>query len=452
MGEGGLGTTLLNRLARGSAAAFVIYVAGVGLTYCSQLLIARVVGAHVYGVYAYVFAWVAVLAYACALGFDVALLRFVPTYQAQQAWSLLGGVIQYAERRAAVIGLLAMLIGIWVTTVLVKELSPELKKTFLIGLVLVPVWAVVWIRCAVARAFGGVASALAPDRVVRDGLLVALVGFASFGLKWNIDAPFVMMATLVSSVVGLGFATLAIRRLRPGEAKNVVPTYAARTWRRAALPLVIIGATEALMNRTGVLLLGWMGDTTAAGIYGVAFNIAFLVAVPRMAVNTLFAPTISGLFALKERRMLQVLVTRAASWTLSGAAAIAVVIFIFAQPLLSWFGNEYVSGVQALRILLVGQVIAASGGSQLHVLLMTGHERSAAALLIVSSAVNAILGLGLISPMGLTGAAIATATTLIGWNMAMAFFVWRQLDLVPGVLGSFRGLLGTQFFGRGALS
>jgi len=36
----------------------------------------------------------------------------------------------------------------------------------------------------------------------------------------------------------------------------------------------------------------------------------------------------------------------------------------------------------ALRILLVGQVIAAGAGSQMHVMAMTGHERTAAALLV----------------------------------------------------------------------
>jgi hypothetical protein len=40
------------------------------------------------------------------------------------------------------------------------------------------------------------------------------------------------------------------------------------------------------------------------------------------------------------------------------------------------------AGVPVLRILLVGQVIAASAGSQMHVIAMTGHERAAAALLV----------------------------------------------------------------------
>src|ERR1700682_2347460 len=42
--------TPVSRVARGSFTAFGVYVAGAGLTYCSQLLIARMVGAETYGV------------------------------------------------------------------------------------------------------------------------------------------------------------------------------------------------------------------------------------------------------------------------------------------------------------------------------------------------------------------------------------------------------------------
>src|SRR5499427_5428532 len=92
----------ISRVVRGSFAAFIIYGAGIGLTYCSQLVIARFVGVDAYGLYAYVFAWMTVLAYFSALGFDVALLRFVPAYEAVQDWCRLKGVIRYSQRCAGV--------------------------------------------------------------------------------------------------------------------------------------------------------------------------------------------------------------------------------------------------------------------------------------------------------------------------------------------------------------
>jgi len=374
----------------------------------------------------------------------VALLRFLPAYEAQRQWGLLNGVINYAQRRVSAVGIAVILIGISVIAVRGARMSPELRNAFIVGLMLVPVWSLLWIRCSAVRAFGGVVWSIAPDRLVREGMVISLVGLATLGLGLHVDAPQVVMASLVSSGVGLALTSLAMRRLRPCAIEGVEPEYDAALWRRVALPLVIIGATEALMNRTGVLILGWFGDTKSAGIYSLAFNIAFVVALPRTGFNTLFAPAISSLFTQKDRATLRLLVASAASWTFAAAACIALVLAVMAEPLLTWFGPEFKDGVPALRILLLGQTLAAGAGSQLYVMTMTGHERSAAALLLVSAAVNAVASAILISLFGLTGAAIATSASLIIWNAAMALFLWRRLQLFPGVLSMLRSPPATE--------
>jgi O-antigen/teichoic acid export membrane protein len=72
---------------------------------------------------------------------------------------------------------------------------------------------------------------------------------------------------------------------------------------------------------------------------------------------------------------------------------------------------------------------------------MTGHERSAAVLLVSCAIVNAAASAVLIGMFGLAGAAIGTAVSLVVWNVAMALFLWRRLNLLPGVLAIFRILL-----------
>lgn len=434
MGNGIVGSASVSQVARGGVTAFFVYGVGFGLTYCSQLIIARVVGVDTYGVYAYVFAWIVVLAYLSTLGFDVGLLRFVPAYEAEHAWPLLQGVIQYAQRRAMLVGLSVIFVGIWVVKAWVS--SPELRSTFFAGFALVPILALVRINCSAVRAFGGVVSALVPDRVVRDGTLISLLAVANLGLGWALNAPFVMAATLISSAVGLVCAGVALRNCRPRAADNILPAYDAAAWREAAIPLVILGATEALMNRTGVILLGWIADTKNAGIYGLAFNIALVVTLPRIAVNTLLAPAISNLYTRRDNKTMQLLITRTTSWTLCTGICIAAALFVLADPLLAWFGPGYDAGVPALRILLVSQVMAASAGSQLYIMTMTGHERRAAVLLARCAVVNAGASAVLIGMFGLTGAAIGTAMSLIVWNVAMAVFLWRRLNLLPGVLAN----------------
>jgi O-antigen/teichoic acid export membrane protein len=424
------------RLARGTVSAFTIHVVAAGLSYCAQLSVAHAIGAEGYGIYAYVFAWVTVLAYVSTLGFDVSLMRFVPAYLAARAFELLRGVIQYARRRAAAVGCGIAFAGVVGVLSWPGELRPDLANTFLVGFAVVPILSLLWICAAVVRGFGGVIAALAPDRMVRDGVLLVLVLLASRGAGWRIDAAFAMVATLLGSTAGLGLVGLAVRRLRPAAVSGVAPIYNAPTWRLTALPLVVISVAEALMNRTGVMLLGWIVDTRNAGIYALAFNIALMVVLPRIAVNALLAPAISDLFVRNDHGALRAIVTKAASWSLLAATCIALPLLVLAEPILSLFGQDFVAGVPALRILLIGQVIAAATGSQLHLMTMTGRERSAAMQLASSVAVNTALGAALVSPLGPAGAAVAATTALIGWNAAMGVSIRRHLRLLPGVLAA----------------
>lgn len=426
-------SSLATKLARGSATAFAVYMAGAGITYCAQLALARVIGAEGYGVYAYVIAWMSVLAYAAALGFNVSLMRFVPVYQAQQAWSFLRGVIQYASRRTVAAGCGVAVIGSVIVLNRTEKLPPELATTFLIGLVLVPILASLWVRGAVVRALGGVVSALAPDRLVRDAVLLGLIGLASIGGWRAADAPSAMAATVIGAAAGLGLVSFAMRRLMPLAAAGSTPTYEARIWRQTALPLVVIGAANILMNRIGVLLLGWLAGTKDAGIYALAFNFALVAALPQTAVNALLTPAISDLFVRDERTALRTMIADAAWWTLIASAGTALPIAILAKPLLALFGHDFVTGAPALRVLLIGQVFVAGFGSQLYLLTMTGHERSAAALLACGVALNAALGAALIGRFGPTGAAVAAATAMITLNAALAFSVWHNLRFSPGV-------------------
>ncbi|MGH7087394.1 MAG: polysaccharide biosynthesis C-terminal domain-containing protein, partial [Stellaceae bacterium] len=297
----------------------------------------------------------------------------------------------------------------------------------------------------VVRGFGGVASALAPDRMVRDGVLLVLVLSATQVAGWRIDAPLAMVATLLGSTAGFGLVSLGMRRLWPCDLNSVTPAYDVPAWRRTALPLVVIGVAEALMNRTGVLLLGWMVNTRDAGIYALAFNIAFTVMLPRTAVNALLAPAVSDLFVRNDHTALRAIVAKSASWTLLGAALIALPLSVFAGPVLGFFGRGFEAGAPALRILIIAQMIAAAAGSQMQLMTMTGRERTAAAQLVGSVAANAAVAAALITPFGPTGAALAAAIALIGWNAAMGLSVRRHLGLFPGVLAAWPGKAADRF-------
>jgi O-antigen/teichoic acid export membrane protein len=294
-----------------------------------------------------------------------------------------------------------------------------------------------WITSSTVRALGGVISALAPDRIVRDGALIVFLIYLRSWARVDLDSSGVMLLTLATSLVGLAVVRFNARRWQPLSVVAALPQHAAGEWRRAALPLVSISVAETLLNRTGVVLLGWMGQTTSAGIYALVFNLAIMVMLPRMAVNALFAPLVSDLMARNNRPALQFATTRTAVWSFVSALCIAIPIMLLAGPLLSWFGPDFSQGAPAIRILLAGQILSAAFGSQMFLMTMAGHEYMAAGMLIGATSVNAIAGLALIRLVGLTGAAISTSVALVIWNISMSAFIWRRLGIVPGVWALF---------------
>lgn len=432
----GGGGGLVGRLARASMVAFATYAGGAGVSYLAQLSVARAIGPDGYGNYAFVIAWMTVLAYLAALGFDVSMMRFVAAYRAQRRWGLLRGVIQYADRRAALAGLAVVATGLIGLGWFGQRVPVTLQSTLMIGLPLVPLWALVWIRCAVVRALGGVFTALAPDRLVREGFLILLIAGA-VQAGWQLDAPRAMATTVVSGLVAFAMTSLAMQWWQAVSAVPARPEHDAASSRRTAVPLVILAVSETVMNRTGVMLLGWFGLIRDAGIYSVAFNISLVVLLPRSALNALFAPLVADLFARGDRAALQTLIVRTAWWTLFGAACVALPLWLLAHPLMRLLGPGFSGGAAALRILLLGQVFASAAGPQLFLLTMTGHERSAAMLQTAAVVVGIVIAGVFILTAGLNGAALAAMITQLGLTAALAMLIWRKLNLAVGVIALF---------------
>jgi O-antigen/teichoic acid export membrane protein len=274
-------------------------------------------------------------------------------------------------------------------------------------------------------------------RVIREGFLFTVA--CIWMLRGDAAEPsMVMAATVLGLMLALLFATRTMEREQPQVLKNTKPQYDARAWRQATLPMFIVTAVEALFDKTGVLMLGLAGTSQEAGIFALVFNMALLVVLPRTAVDTIFAPTIARLYAEERHAEVQSMIVRASSLSLAGAVCVVVVLAVIADPVLGWFGSDFAAGRGPLAILLIGQLFAAAGGSQLSVLAMTGNETDAARILVLSALTNAVLCAALVSLFGLIGAAIATALALVVWNVLMALDIRRKLRLWPGVVGLFR--------------
>jgi O-antigen/teichoic acid export membrane protein/thymidylate kinase len=420
--------------------ALIVYVGGAGLACAVQFLIAKLVHAESYGVYSYVTAWVALMSYGATLGLSVFILRFAAAYRAAERWSLMRGAIQFAVRRALLAALLVVGIGLLILMWRWDHLEPEFAVSMAIGIVTIPLITLQLVGSSVVRVFGGFIAAILPERVFRDGLFLALTGFAAWWSFWPMDARLVMVGLFVSSAIALAFVVYAALTRWPEQIRGIRPTYLPSDWWAFALPIMVMMGFEILMTRTGVILLGWRGRIAEAGTFALAFNMAMLVQLPRAAVSTYFSPGASALHARRDFAGLQDLFARATVLTLAGGAMLAMPVLLLAGPLLRLFGQEFAGATHIIQILVVGQLVAAAAGPQENLLTMTGHERSAVVIMLAFTMLN-IAGCAIaITHYGGIGAAVVTSAALVAWNSAMAIQIKRRLDLTPGLASAVAGL------------
>jgi O-antigen/teichoic acid export membrane protein len=415
--------------------ALLVYIGGAGLTSMAQFGIARMVGATSYGIYSYALAWSTVLATISTLGFNVSLLRFVPAYRAAGRLDLARGFINFAVCWSLSAALLAGLAGAALIILLPsQQLAQEFQMAMLLAMAAVPMITAYALGATLVRAFGGVVSALLPERVARDGLLLALLGGAAFSGQWTLNAQLAMMAVVTSSAVTAGLVFLTAMKLRPVALRNTEASYTGRLWWSAIPPTVLITGLDVFISRTGVMLLGWADKVREAGIFALGVNVALLVGLSSVAVSTMFSPTAADLHARQDHPSLQRLFSRAAVLSFSGALALAVPLLLVIDPLLGWFGKDFAVGAPIARILIIGYLCSAFCGPQLNLLTMTGHEWAAAATMVSGAVANVAACTVGIALDGSIGAAVGFTLTLVVWNMAMAVYIRRRLNIVPGLI------------------
>ena len=425
-------------LFRGSFAAFSIRAIGAGLALLTQIVLARFLGVAEYGLYIYAITWVILLAQLACVGFDSSLVRYLSTYRTRAQWSLFRGILRVSFLTA---GFVSMTIAGLVALLLIIT-NPALvagqKQVLLLSLLLLPVFALTTIRQAVLRSLKQAALAQLPEYIVRPLILMGLVTGYYFVTRSLLTAENAIFIHLVAATVTLLIGAALINHALPDELNHASPRYKTGTWLRASAPNLFLSGVILLMSKIDIIMIGSIQSPTSSGIYAASSQIAELVVFAMIAVETIAAPLIAELYSTGKQEQLQRIVTLSTRLASLFSIIAALLLVVFGDTVLGIYGDQFVQGYNALLILIAGQIINAFSGSSGLVLVMTGHQKSAARIAGVSALANILLNLALIPRYGITGAAIATSASIALWNLWMLYDVKRRLGINPGIFCSIK--------------
>jgi O-antigen/teichoic acid export membrane protein len=427
----GSDSSLARRLA---GAAFIIRVISALIAFLSQIVLARWLGGFEFGIYVYVWTWVLLIGGMVDLGLGSASQRFIPEYTEHKRLALLRGYLGGSRWLASIIATAIAAAGVLGVFALAPHIQPTTVLPLYLACAALPIYGLVQVQSGIARSYDWVNLGLAPAFVLRQIVLLALMASAyALGLPMNaVTATLVAVIALWS--VTIGQLIVLNRRLVTAVAAGP-KAYAVRSWLATSTPIFVVEAFYLLLTYSDVIVLQQFCPPNEVAIYYASAKTLALVAFIYFSVAQTFAHKFAEYHVAGDRKRLVDFLALAVRLTFWPSLASILFILALGEPLLRMFGRSFVSGYYLMFIIAIGLMARASVGPAERLLNMLGERRACALVYAGSFAMNLVLCVALIPHLGLAGAAVANAITLICESMSLFLVAKFRLGLHCFIFG-----------------
>lgn len=430
MGNPGWRSTLV----RGASGALAVQVAGAALGFATHVVLARILGRQQYGVYALALTWMTFLLIPALLGQSTSVLRFAPAYIQRREWGRLRALLRCSNLvvfgAAAAIGFGGAAL-VWAIR---SKFETGFVLTFLIAFLALPALALLQLSGALHQSLKRPVSAGFFNYILRPVVLILILVVWIKGLRAPPAAFVAMAASAFGALAALGASALFLRAAWPAEARTDRPAYELREWLRTGHRLLFVDGIGVILNRIDVILLGGLQGTADLGCYYAAVQIATVGSFGLSAVNTILAPMIAERYAAGDHDGLAGVTADAARLILVFSAFVLLGGILFGRSILGMFGAGFETAYGPLLIMLGGQFLNAACGPVGFLMSMTRHEGTLLKVFGLGAALNVGLSAALIPGYGMYGAAVASATATVAWNVVAIFLVRGKLGINPCLL------------------
>ncbi len=420
----------IQSLARDTIIAIIIRVAGFVLTYLLQICLARWMEEVQYGIYAYVYSLTFLLSILACVGFPYSILRFIPQYQVTEEWGLLRGIARLSWLVNFLFGVGIALIGMGVIWGINFYHTFVYATPLMFGIWLVPLFALILLQQSLARALGDITLSYSPYFIFVPvlALFSAFVLFEIHHGLSGIEVIGVMMVVLLVLILG---QLWLIRAKFKQTVEKAEPEYAWKEWFKVTAAMWLITGSGIVLQQTDVIMVGSILGPEDAGVYDVAVKTSLWVSFVLQTVNMVAAPEFSRLYKQNDQQGLQQATSAIAVWIFWPSLIISTTLVLFAPIVLNIFGSEFVGGSRSLQILAIAQLFNSFCSSVGFLMTMTGHQNQASVVYGMAALLNVILNAIAIPLFGIMGAAIATAISIVVWNVWLTLLVIKHVGINP---------------------
>jgi O-antigen/teichoic acid export membrane protein len=433
----------VGRLATGGLLNLTGSAVGGALGFTIVVIATRSLGPSGAGLFFEGVAFLSISSHVLLLGADVGLVRSIGAHRSRGEIADVRQTLVAALIPTFLVGVLAAAVAYVATPALAAILdrsgSGEALVRYLRVFVVALPFAAVYLACVAAtRGFGTMLPAVVIDKIGKPLLQVILL-FMTVSFGWGAIA--LAASWTIPIVIALGAAltwlVLAARH-DPSDPATSAPRTAREIffafW-RFSLPRGIAATFQVLILWLDTLLIGILASAHAAGVYTASTRYVLLGTFVGVAIAQAVAPQLASMFASGHRDRARALFGTATTWGIAATWPLFLTLAIYSRTVLLVFGSRFEEGAGVLAILSLAMLLASATGPVDWVLLMGGKSGWNLLNTALALAVNIALNLVLIPRIGITGAAIAWAASIIVNSVVPLLEAWLLLGMHPFNLG-----------------
>lgn len=427
------------QIARGPLAAaglqsLAIQVAAIVLGLAQAVILARLLGATDYGIFATAMSVSAILAAIAVGGFDQYAVRELARLRADGDLPTSLAFIRFGNRAtlaASILGgaILALVAGAY------GGHESDWRNTFMLAAAATPLATLLLLHAGQLRGLGAVVIAQVPVALIRPSALIVLLGaFWIAGLPMM--APQGMTAWLLACGAALLIASAALRsRTVPLAGLGAAPPRA-RKWLMDAAPFFGSTVVAIIFYQVNTLMLATMAGAQAAGYFQPIASIAPVLALPVMALAMPFAPKVVELWQHGDEATLRRITCMYTLASFTGTTVLGFGILLLGEYILRLFGPAFVSSAPAITWIVAAQILFSALGPSEILLAMTGAQRIVLAAQSAALGVAILIGAMLIPSWGVYGAAVSLAAGIVMGRLITTVVVFGRMGFDPSLAGT----------------
>ena len=405
---------------------------GRGLGFVNQIVLARLLGVQVFGLYSIGWSLLRALALLAPVGMDAAVLRYGSAH-----WPEDRGRIRTILKQTLWVGAVSSI----VVGAIVFLASDWLAQSVFHKDALGPIFRYLGATIPLAVALRILASSTSVTRrlhylVLAEEIAQPVLQLACFMILFLAQVPRIdaaMVAVLLSILLAAGAAGGFASKLF-GSVPGAPPSFAEPlgSLLSFSVPVALGGFLGSFLLWADRLLVGALGTESDAGIYAIVSLVSVVFATLLSGFKSSLAPMAAALHASGNMEQLADAFRLSTRWSQYLSIPVFVFIVSSGRELLVWgLGPEYQAGFVPMLILSVGQLVNASTGPADTLLVMGGYPRRWTMLAGLGLTGLVVLGLMWIPRWGLVGAALASAVTVVLVSIGSLVAVIRRMRINP---------------------